>query len=109
MYRSSADGGGGEDDSYNQSVKAESLSENKDENHSDVDVLLGVGAYTSITDNSNAESGSEGGETTAKSTSEMSVGVVVRVLGVNGGATGAHGASGGRGGVSDYTRKEGGN
>ena len=74
------DAGASEDDGDNQSVETESLSENKDENHADVDVLLGVGAYTSITYNTNAETGAEGGKAAAESASQVLVAVEVGVL-----------------------------
>jgi hypothetical protein len=100
--RSCGGGGGGEDNSHNQSVETESLSENEDEDHSNVDVFLGVGADTSITDNSNAETGSEGGETATEATGEMSVSIIVGVLDLDGcvGCTGS-----GRGGVDDCTEQ----
>jgi hypothetical protein len=101
LRRSCAGGGGGEDNSHNQSVETESLSENEDEDHSDVDVFLGVGADTSITDNSNAETGSEGGETATEATGEMSVSIIVGVLDGN-----FRGAVGGRrSGVDDCTEQ----
>merc|ERR1719469_1516731 len=78
--RSSGSGGGGEDNGHNQSVKTESLSENENKDHSDVDVFLSVSAHTSITDNSNAEAGSEGGETATESTGEMTISIVVGVF-----------------------------
>jgi len=71
-----------EDDGDDEAVEAKSFGENEDEDHSDVDVFLGVGADTSITDNSNAETSSECGESTAKTTSQVfvcSVGVVLNL------------------------------
>ena len=76
-------GGGGEDNGHNQSVETERLSENENEDHSNVDVFLGVGAHTGITDNSNAKAGSEGGETAAKTTGQVLVAEVGGVVGLD--------------------------
>ena len=62
-----------EDNSDDEAVEAKSFGENKDEDHSDVDVFLGVGTDTGVTDNTNAESSSEGGETTAKTAGQVFV------------------------------------
>jgi hypothetical protein len=72
-------GEAGENDWDNQTVETESLSENEDQNHTDVDILLGVGTDTGITGDTDGETGGEGGETAAKTGSEMLVAVVGRV------------------------------
>jgi hypothetical protein len=77
-----------EDDSNNETVESEGFSKNEDEDHAYVDVFLRVGTYTGITDNSNSESSSEGGETTAESSSqvlEAGVVVVLNVIDLSGG------------------------
>jgi len=71
---------GGKDNSDNKSVETKSLTENKDKNHTDVDVLLGVSADTGITSDTKAESGSKGGKTAAEASGEMLVAVVGTVL-----------------------------
>ena len=73
-------GEAGENDGDNQTVQTESLSENEDENHTDVDVLLGVSTDTGVTGNTDSETSGEGGETAAKTGSEVLVAVVGGVL-----------------------------
>jgi hypothetical protein len=75
-------------DGDDEAVEAEGFGENEDEDHSDVDVFLGVGADTGITDNSDGESSSEGGETTAHASSKMLVSFERSVLGGDGGVRG---------------------
>lgn len=72
-----------ENDSNDKSVKSKGFSENKDEDHTNVDVFLGVGTDTGVTDDTDSESSSESGETTTESSSEMLVAGVVEVLGVS--------------------------
>ena len=91
--RSSTDGAlVGKDNGDNKTVESKSLTENEDENHTDVNVLLGVGAHTGITSDTEAESGSEGGETAAQASGEVTVAVVAVV-----GPAGADGDSGSSG------------
>lgn len=69
----SRDGGVGEDDSHNQSVKTESLAENEDEDHTDEDIFLGSCANTGITCNTNGQTGSKGRKTAAQAGGEVLV------------------------------------
>jgi len=71
-----------EDDSNNETVESKGFSENEDEDHAYVYVFLSVGTYTGITDNSDSESSSECGETTAESSSQVLEAGVVVVLDV---------------------------
>jgi len=89
--------GGGQDDSHDKAIKSQSLGENQDEDHADIDVFLSVCAYTGVTDNSNAKSSSECREATAESASEMFVSVEVGVFGLDGPAAHGRGLS-----VDDY-------
>lgn len=96
-----------EDDGDDEAVEAKSFGENEDEDHSDVNVFLGVGADTSITDNTNAETGSEGGESTAETTGQVLVALVGTVVGDDGagddtGGVSSVDASGA--GLSDYIK-----
>lgn len=84
-FLSSLRSSSGEDNSDDEAVEAKSFGENKDEDHSDVDVFLGVGADTSVTDDSNAKSSSEGWESTAKTSSQVSVAQEGSVGGGDGG------------------------
>ena len=71
---------GWQNDGDNQTVQTKRLSEDKNKDDSDVDVFLGVSTDTCITSDANAETGSEGWETAAKSRSEMLVAVEGTVL-----------------------------
>ena len=62
-------------DGNNESVKTESFSEDQDKDHTNEDVFLGVGADTSVTDNTNGEASSQGGETDAQAGSEEFVSI----------------------------------
>lgn len=73
-------GEAGENDWNNQTVETKSLSENEDEDHTNIDVLLGVSTDTSVTGNTDSETGGEGGKTAAKTGSEVLVAVVGGVL-----------------------------
>ena len=92
-------GEAGENDGNNQTVETESLSENEDEDHTNVDVFLGVSTNTSVTGNTDSETGGEGGETAAKTGSEVLVAVVGGVL------PGAHGDVV-EGSLLDYSKRE---
>ena len=70
----------GEDDGDNESVKGESLGEDHHEDKSDQDISLGVSTDTGITDDTNAETGSEGGKTTAEASTKGLVALIVVVL-----------------------------
>jgi len=72
---------GGKDDGGNESVKSESLSEDHHKNDGNHNISLGVSTDTGVTDNSNAESSGEGGETTAKSSGELLVGFTIVGIG----------------------------
>ena len=53
-------------DSNDEAVKTESLSEDQDKDHTNEDVFLSIGTDTSITDNTNSEASSQGGEADAQ-------------------------------------------
>jgi len=75
-------GTGGNDETDDKTVQTEGLSEDKNEDHSDEETgLLGVGADTGITDNTDGETGSEGGHTDGKASTEVSEALVGGVLG----------------------------
>ena len=76
------------DDGDNETVEAEGFSENEDEDHSNVHVFLGVGTDTGVSDNSDGESSSESGETTAHTSGEMFVSMVRSVRWGLGGVSG---------------------
>ncbi len=57
---------GSQDDGDNQAVQTESFAENKYEDHTDVDILLGVSTDTSITSDTEGQAGSEGGQAAAE-------------------------------------------
>jgi len=64
----------GHDDGNNEAIKSNSLSENEDKDHTNIDsISLGIGSNTSITGNTNGKTGGEGGETTAESSGEVFV------------------------------------
>ena len=69
-------GEGGQNDRDNQTVQTEGFGENQDQDHTDVDVLLSVGAHTGIASHADGETCSEGGETAAKAGSEVLVAIV---------------------------------
>jgi len=72
--------GFGEDDGDDKSVESESLSENEDQDHSDEDIFLGVCAHTSVTNDTDGETSSEGRESAAKAGGQMLVTSVDTVL-----------------------------
>ena len=75
----------GEHNGDDESVKGESLGEDHHENKSDKDISLSISTDTSVTDDTDAEASSEGGETTAEASTELLVGSVVVVVPVRGG------------------------
>jgi len=66
-----------ENDSNDESVKCESLRENHHKDNSDHDISLGISTDTSISNDSNTESRGEAGKSTAKSSGELFVTIVV--------------------------------
>jgi hypothetical protein len=70
----------GEHDGDNESVKGESLSEDHHENKGDQDIPLGVSTNTGVTDDTDAKTSSEGGETTAEAGTERLIALSVVVL-----------------------------
>ena len=93
--RSVVVGEGWQNDGDNQTVQTKSLSEDENKDDSDVDVLLSIGTDTSITSDTNAETGSEGWETAAKTWGEVLVAVEGAVLPL------IWGSDGGNGGLVD--------
>ena len=69
----------GKNDSDNESVKGESLCEDHHKNKGDQDISLSVSTDTGITDDTNAKTSSEGGETAAQARSESLVAIKVAV------------------------------
>lgn len=62
----------GKDEANNEAVETKSLSEDEHEDHADEELLLlGVGADTSVTDDTNAHTGSEGRETSGETGSKV--------------------------------------
>ena len=84
-------GEGGQNDGDNQTIQTEGLSEDENKNNSDVDVLLSVGTDTSVTSNTDAETGSEGWKTAAEAWGEVLVAVESTVLPSSGGSDGCDG------------------
>ena len=70
---------GRQNDRNNQTVQTESLSENEDQDHAHVDVLLGVCAHASVTSDADGKTSGEGGEPTAEAGGEVAVAVVAGV------------------------------
>ena len=68
-------------DGDDETVESEGFSENEDENHTNIHVFLGVSTDTGVSDDTDGESSSEGGETTAHATSEVPVSSVRSVDG----------------------------
>ena len=67
-------GGGGNNETDNETVKTQGFRENENKNHTDVELgLLSVGADTGVTDNANGETGGEGGHTDGETSAKMSV------------------------------------
>ena len=74
-------GHGHNDNGHNQTVQGQSLSENQHQNHTDEDLLLlTTSANTGISSNTNRKTGSQARQTTAQSSSQMTVSVEARVL-----------------------------
>ena len=74
-------GHGHNDNGHDQTVQGQSLSENQHQNHTDEDLLLlTTSAHTSIYSNTNRETGSQARQTTAQSSSQMTVSVEARVV-----------------------------
>ena len=68
-----------EHDGDDESIEGESLSEDHHKNEGDQDISLGVSTNTGVTDHTDAETGSKGGETTTKTSSELFVCYVIVV------------------------------
>ena len=74
-------GHGHNDDSHDQTVQRQSLSENQHQNHTDEDLLLlTTRANTGISSNTNRKTGSQARQTAAQSGSQVTVSVEARVL-----------------------------
>ena len=69
-----------DNDGNDKAKESKSLSENKDEDHTYNHVFLSVCTDGSIADNSDGEARGEGGETAAKSGSELFVSLVSTVV-----------------------------
>ena len=72
-------GQGGQNDRDNQTVQTQGLGENQNQDHTDVNVLLSVGAHTGIASHADSETSSEGGKAAAKAGGEVLVTIVGRV------------------------------
>lgn len=68
-----------ENNGDNESVKGEGLSEDHHENERNQNILLSVGAHTSVTHNTDSKASGQGGKSTAETRGELLVaeGVVV--------------------------------
>ena len=74
-------GHGHNDNGHDQTVQGQSLSENQHQNHTDEDLLLlTTSANTGISSNTNRKTGSQARQTTAQSSSQMTVSVEARVV-----------------------------
>ena len=77
---------GDNDNSHNQTVQGKSLSENQHQNHTDEDLLLlTTSANTSVSSNTNGQTGSQARQTAAETSSQMTKSVEARVVGSLGG------------------------
>lgn len=64
-------------------IETEGLTEDENEDHADEDLLLlSVGSDTSVTDNTNSETSSEGGETASQTGGEVLVSIAIFVAGI---------------------------
>lgn len=71
-----------EDDGDDHTVETEGLTEDENKDHADEDgLLLSVGADTGITDDTNSETSSKGGETASQTRGEMLVSISIVVHG----------------------------
>ena len=69
-----------EDDSDDHTVKSQRLTEDENKDHADEDLLLlSVSSDTCITDNTNSETSSEGGETASQTGGEMFVTIAISI------------------------------
>ena len=70
-----------EDDGNDHAIETEGLTEDENKNHADEDLLLlSVGSNTSVTDDTNGETGSEGRETTSETRGEVLVSIAISVF-----------------------------
>jgi hypothetical protein len=70
-----------EDNGDDHAIETEGLTEDENKNHADEDLLLlSVGSNTSVTDDTNCETGSEGRETTSKTGGEVLVSIAISVF-----------------------------
>jgi len=69
----------GQDDGDDETIQSEGFSEDHHKNEGDQDISLSVTTNTGITDDTNAKAGGEGGETTAESSTESLVSLVVSI------------------------------
>ena len=78
----SSSGGHYENNGDDEAVKSEGLSEDHHENERNQNILLSVGAHTSVTHNTDSEASGQGGKSTAETGGELLVakGVVVLPL-----------------------------
>ena len=72
------------DDSDDEAVQGQSLGEDHHENECDQDISLSVATDTSVTNNTNAETGSQVGKTAAEASSKLLITSGVSVLPVLG-------------------------
>lgn len=71
----------GQNETNDETVQSQSLSENEDENHtSEEKGLLSVGADSSVSDDTNGHTGSETGQTDRETRGKMSKSLVGSVL-----------------------------
>ena len=73
MASTHCSGGHDEDDGDDEAVESERLSEDHHEDEGNQNILLSVGAHTSISNNTNSETSSERRKTTAEAGSELLV------------------------------------
>ena len=66
----------GKDDGNDKAVETKGFSEDQDKDHTNEDVFLGVGTHTSITDDTDGETGSQGGQTDTEAGSQELVALV---------------------------------
>ncbi len=69
----------GQDDGDDETIQSEGFSEDHHKNKGDQDISLSVTTNTGITDDTDAKSGGEGGETTAEASTESLVSLVVTI------------------------------
>ncbi len=72
-----------EDNGDDHAIETEGLTEDENKNHADEDLLLlSVGSNTSVTDDTNSETSSEGGETASQTGGEVLVSIAIFVVDV---------------------------